>query len=497
MFENIFETVNSGFAQALYEDYLRDPGSVPPDWRALFGNGVQGVRANGRAEGGGAQGGREPGTEGEGPPPGSFCVPAGPPGDPHTGPGAAPDQLAQDRAPDAASDHVGADVDRVLQRVALGRARPVGRAVTVSGHLHLELQDEVRQVRPGHHRQLQPRGLKLSFAHLVGWAIVRAARQFPGVTHAVVERDGAPYRLDPGGVHLGLAVDVERKDGTRGLMVPVIKHADGMDFAAFHAEYERLVAGARGGKLLPDAYQGGTVSLTNPGTLGTVASVPRLMQGQGAIIATGAIRESGGRRLMTITSTYDHRIIQGAVSGEFLRVIDQLLQGEAGFYDAVAAALGVGPVTAERPDGTAERQDGTSAPVALPGPAAVPASPARVASWGTVASPVGYRRGSADRDPAGASYDAGSPYATWQTRAYSLAELSSIFAADPRTNVGTLSGLDLRNRGVSGRLISVTLVGSDGTRTVSGDVFVAAFNAGRSPADAPLRSSLLDLSPIP
>ncbi len=114
-----------------------------------------------------------------------------------------------------------------------------------------------------------------------------------------------------------------------------------------------------------------------------------------------------------------------------------------------------------------------------------------------VASPVSYLRGSSDRDPAGVPYDAAGPYATWQTKAYSLADLSAILAWDSRTNVGTLSGLDLRNRGVSGRLISVTLVGSSGTRVVSGDVFVAAFNAGRPPADPPLRSTLLDLAPIP
>jgi len=156
-----------------------------------------------------------------------------------------------------------------------------------------------------------------------------------------MEVDGAPHRLNPDGVHLGLAVDVERKDGTRGLLVPVIKHADRMTFTQFHAEYERLVAGAREGKLLPDAYQGGTISLTNPGTLGTVASVPRLMKGQGSIIATGAIPEADGRRLMTITSTYDHRIVQGAESGAFLRAVDEMLQGADGFYQGVAREMTV------------------------------------------------------------------------------------------------------------------------------------------------------------
>ena len=121
-----------------------------------------------------------------------------------------------------------------------------------------------------------------------------------------------------------------------------------------------------------------------------------------------------------------------------------------------------------------------------------------VSSSGTkVASAVSYLRGSSDRDPAGIAYDAGAPYAIWQTRSYTIAELSAIFGKDARTAVGTLSGLDLRNRGVSGRLISVTLVGSGGTRTVSGAVFVAVFNAGRPAGDAPLRGTLLDVRPVP
>jgi SpoIID/LytB domain protein len=118
-------------------------------------------------------------------------------------------------------------------------------------------------------------------------------------------------------------------------------------------------------------------------------------------------------------------------------------------------------------------------------------------SGSKVAPPVSYLRGSSDRDPAGVPYDAAAPYAAWQTKAYSLADLSAILVRDSRTNVGTLSGLDLRNRGVSGRLISVTLVGSSGTRVVSGDAFVAAFNAGRPPADAPLRSTLFGIAAIP
>ncbi|HEY6059896.1 MAG TPA: multifunctional oxoglutarate decarboxylase/oxoglutarate dehydrogenase thiamine pyrophosphate-binding subunit/dihydrolipoyllysine-residue succinyltransferase subunit, partial [Gemmatimonadales bacterium] len=123
------------------------------------------------------------------------------------------------------------------------------------------------------------------------------------------------------------------------------KHAEAMDFAAFHATYEMLVEKARTNRLLPDDFAGATITLTNPGTIGTVASVPRLMKGQGSIIATGAIRDSIGARIMTITSTYDHRVIQGAESGMFLRKLEALLQGEDGFYDAVSQSLQLGQST--------------------------------------------------------------------------------------------------------------------------------------------------------
>src|SRR5437899_3801259 len=112
-----------------------------------------------------------------------------------------------------------------------------------------------------------------------------------------------------------------------------------MDFAAFHAAYETIVEKARTNRLMPDDFAGGTIQLTNPGTLGTVASVPRLMKGQGSIIATGTIRDIAGAKIITITSTYDHRIIQGAESGMFLRALDSLLQGEERFYEQVSESL--------------------------------------------------------------------------------------------------------------------------------------------------------------
>ena len=178
-------------------------------------------------------------------------------------------------------------------------------------------------------KDLKAAGKKLSFTHLIAWAIVKAAADWPVMGHSYAEEGGKPQRIVPGSLSLGLAVDVERKDGTRSLVVPVIHAASELDFATFAARYDELVAGARDNKLAPDAYQGANVTLTNPGGLGTVASVPRLMPGQGTIVATGAIgyppgltaveperlRELGVQKVTTMTSTYDHRVIQGAESG--------------------------------------------------------------------------------------------------------------------------------------------------------------------------------------
>jgi 2-oxoglutarate decarboxylase len=239
----------------------------------------------------------------------------------------------------------------------------------------------------GRRKQLKGAGKKLSFTHLIAWAIVQAAKDMPVMTNAYAETDdGKPQRVIPEGVSLGLAVDVERKDGTRSLVVPVLHQADQLDFASFAARYDELVVGARDNTLGPDAYAGANISLTNPGGIGTVASVPRLMPGQGTIVATGAIsvppglksvdpvklRELGIGKVMTMTSTYDHRVIQGAESGQFLRRIDELLQGEASFYESVFAELVVqadqGP-----PPGVEERRQDGAGPVtaAEPAPSAV------------------------------------------------------------------------------------------------------------------------------
>jgi 2-oxoglutarate decarboxylase len=200
-------------------------------------------------------------------------------------------------------------------------------------------------------KQLKEAGQKVSFTHLIAYAIARAATdEMPVMAHHFAQSGGDPYRVDDGQVNLGLAVDVEKKDGSHTLMVPVIRDAGRLDFRQFLDAYNELVEKARTNTLIADDLTGGNISLTNPGGIGTVASVPRLMVGQGTIVATGSISypvgleaigaQIGAEKVMTMTSTYDHRIIQGAESGRFLKVVEEYLQGEHGFYEAVFSALG-------------------------------------------------------------------------------------------------------------------------------------------------------------
>ncbi|HTU28445.1 MAG TPA: multifunctional oxoglutarate decarboxylase/oxoglutarate dehydrogenase thiamine pyrophosphate-binding subunit/dihydrolipoyllysine-residue succinyltransferase subunit [Solirubrobacteraceae bacterium] len=201
-------------------------------------------------------------------------------------------------------------------------------------------------------KQLKAAERKVSFTHLIAYAIARVATEEMAVmAHHFQEIDGKPHRVDDEQVNLGLAVDVEKKDGSRTLMVPVIRDAGRLSFQEFLDAYNALVEKARTNTLAADDLQGANISLTNPGGIGTVASVPRLMVGQGTIVATGSIAypvglerigaQIGAEKVMTMTSTYDHRIIQGAESGRFLQRVEGLLQGENDFYQRVFADLGV------------------------------------------------------------------------------------------------------------------------------------------------------------
>src|SRR6266404_3258371 len=211
--------------------------------------------------------------------------------------------------------------------------------------------DENRRVI-NQHRSMAGQS-KVSYTHLIAWAIVKALEKVPALNQAFSENGEESYRITRDHVNMGIAVDVAGKDGARSLKVPSIKNAQAMNFAQFLAAYDDLVTRARANKLTVADFEGTTISLTNPGTVGTMGSTPRLMPGQGAIIATGAIDyppefrgvpedmriSLGLSKVMTVTCTYDHRVIQGAESGMFLGQLQSLLEGEDRFYEQVFADL--------------------------------------------------------------------------------------------------------------------------------------------------------------
>ena len=197
------------------------------------------------------------------------------------------------------------------------------------------------------------RGGKVSFTHLIGYAMIKAIRAMPEMNAFFTELEGKPAIGHPEHINLGIAIDLAKPDGSRQLLVPSIKGCEDLDFAQFWSAYEETVRKARGGSLTVEDFAGTTISLTNPGTIGTVHSVPRLVQGQGTILGVGALdypaefhganeqtlADLGISKVVTLTSTYDHRIIQGAQSGDFLRRINQILLGEENFYDEIFEAL--------------------------------------------------------------------------------------------------------------------------------------------------------------
>jgi 2-oxoglutarate decarboxylase len=364
---NVFETANAGFAQIMYEEYLRDPSGVSREWQEYFQHGFAGLAPE--AEGDGTHPSIVDSAPAGRPPGGTADAEAG--GSPRSGgvqvpPRSAPQSPAS-TSPTAVTGAVAitGPAARLVANMNESRSMPTATsfrqlAVSTLESRRRELNSALRNAG---------RAEKVSFTHLIGYAIVRAAIRHPALTTVYTEVGGVPHRVPAAGANLGIAVDVERKDGSRGLVVPVIHDTARMSFAQFHQVYEALVDKARGNKLLPDAFAGANMTLTNPGGLGTVASVPRLMPGQGSIIAVGAIeypptfsdlsddklRELGIAKVMTVTSTYDHRVIQGAESGEFLRTVDNLLQGDDRFYEEVFASLGLalsslpGPARATRP----------------------------------------------------------------------------------------------------------------------------------------------------
>lgn len=320
---------NAWLVDELYQQYLEFPSSVGEKWREFF--------STYRSNGGSAGTVQEPLAPPSATPP-SATPPAAPPAAKPAPP-----------APAQGVEPLRGAAARIVENMQRSLSVPTATSIR---EIPVGLLDENRRVL---NASLAGRA-KLSYTHLIAWAALRALRTYPHLKSSYVEISGEPHRHVPEHVNFGLAVDVERKDGARTLLVPNIKSADLLGFDEFVAAYDDVVERARTNRLDPSSFAGTTMTLTNPGTLGTTGSVPRLMAGQGLILATGAIgfpaslrgldaRASSSLGLvkaMTITSTYDHRVIQGAESGLFLQKIEQLLNGEDRFYEEIFESLRVG-----------------------------------------------------------------------------------------------------------------------------------------------------------
>src|ERR1700733_6938531 len=334
---------NEWLVDELYQRYLDDPGSVDKAWWSFFAD-YRPFRGNGNGTG------PQPVLT-EAAAPAAAAPAAAPPAQaPADEPAPAPAKPASAAGQPAAAPPP-ADAD--LSRLRGAAARTVQN---MTASLGVPTATSVRAV-PAKLLTNNPlqrgRGGKISFTPLIGYALVQAVKALPEMNAAYAEEDGKPVVAVPHHVNLGLAIDLKGKDGSRQLLVPNIKGAEEMDFRQFWTAYEDVIRKARSGKLTVADFQGTPISLTNPGTIGTEHSVPRLMPGQGAIIGVGAMEYPAAyqgaseetmaklaiSKTVTLTSTYDHRIIQGAQSGDFLRIVHQLLLGDNGFYDRIFESL--------------------------------------------------------------------------------------------------------------------------------------------------------------
>ncbi|CAN1517881.1 SucA 2-oxoglutarate dehydrogenase complex, dehydrogenase (E1) component, and related enzymes [Mycobacteriaceae bacterium] len=343
----------------MYRKFREDPASVDRSWHEFLA-GYSPDAAGGAA----ANGHTKPATPAATPSPAATPAPAATPSPAATPAPAAnapmpvptPPVATAVPTPAPAAETTGTDA-----QVLRGAAAAVVKNMNVS--LEIPTATSVRAIPAklmidnrvvANNHLKRTRGGKISFTHLLGYAIIQAIKKFPNMNRHFAEIDGKPNAVTPGHTNLGLAIDLPGKDGKRSLVVAAIKGCETMGFAQFVAAYEDVVRRARDGKLTAEDFSGVTISLTNPGTIGTVHSVPRLMAGQGAIIGVGAmelpaefqgaseerIAELGIGKVITLTSTYDHRIIQGAESGDFLRTIHELLLSDD-FFDDIFLELGI------------------------------------------------------------------------------------------------------------------------------------------------------------
>ncbi len=328
---------NAWLVDEMYDQFRRDPTSVSPSWQEFFAD----YRPSGTdPSSAGTPSAGTPGAPAPAAPPVSAPAPSPTPA---AASGSAP-------VPEGAEAIRGVGA-RIVTNMEASLAVPTATSYREVPAKLLEVNRNI-----ANNYLERNRGGKISFTHIIGFAVVRAiAEGVPAMNAAFVEHDGKPMIVRHKELGLGLAVDVEKSDGSRALLVPCIRSADTLDFAGFWAAYEDQIRKVRTNKLTPDDFTGTTVTLTNPGTIGTVASVPRLMPGQGLIVGVGTIdhpaqyqgadpatlARMGVSKVVTISSTYDHRIIQGAESGLFLKRVQELLMGSHGFYDQIFRSLGV------------------------------------------------------------------------------------------------------------------------------------------------------------
>ncbi|NLE82216.1 MAG: multifunctional oxoglutarate decarboxylase/oxoglutarate dehydrogenase thiamine pyrophosphate-binding subunit/dihydrolipoyllysine-residue succinyltransferase subunit, partial [Rhodococcus sp.] len=371
---------NQWLVDEMYQRFQDDPSSVDASWHEFLTdyspdagttdapNGVKGT-TNGQASRPDSSNGHSTGTASSAPaasapkaappktapPKAAASAPKATASKPAAAPKAAAPKTDSAQADSAKAAAPAEDESKVLRGAAAAVAKNMSASLTIPTATSVraipaKLMFDNRTVINNH--LARTRGGKVSFTHLLGYAIVQAVKAYPGMNRHFAEIDGKPNAVTPAQTNLGLAIDLPGKNGQRSLVVAAIKNTQNHTFTQFYSAYEDIVRRARDGKLTGDDFAGVTISLTNPGGIGTVHSVPRLMKGQGAIIGAGAmeypaefqgssdekIAEMGVGKLMTLTSTYDHRIIQGAESGEFLKSIHHLLISDE-FYDEIFHSL--------------------------------------------------------------------------------------------------------------------------------------------------------------
>ncbi|MEV5152630.1 multifunctional oxoglutarate decarboxylase/oxoglutarate dehydrogenase thiamine pyrophosphate-binding subunit/dihydrolipoyllysine-residue succinyltransferase subunit [Streptomyces werraensis] len=360
---------NEWLVDEIYQQYLQDPNSVDRAWWDFFADYKPGAPATSAPAGDAAAGAAVTPTAPSQPAaPAKAQAPAQPaaPAPAAKAPAKAPAQPAKQAAPAAKpapakkaepTDEAKGGPEQVTLR---GPSAAVAKNMDAS--LELPTATSVRAVPVKllfdnriviNNHLKRARGGKISFTHLIGYAMVQAIKAMPSMNYSYAKVDGKPTLVKPEHINLGLAIDLVKPNGDRQLVVAAIKKAETLNFFEFWQAYEDIVRRARDNKLTMDDFTGVTVSLTNPGGLGTVHSVPRLMPGQSVIMGVGSmdypaefqgtsqdtLNKLGISKVMTLTSTYDHRVIQGAASGEFLRQVANLLLGENNFYDEIFEAL--------------------------------------------------------------------------------------------------------------------------------------------------------------